>query len=289
MPIDLRWFLAFVALATSSLLATGDEPRLQKLTDAVPFPRGLALADPDGDGRDMLYVLSRGRSRGDGGADATLDDRAGTLWEVDPITGRATVFAEPTDPPFRLLDRTLDRAIDDDETDRPYCVLRWDERTRSFFICAFSGIDLPADGQHGAESGYFKKNLADAVLRYDVDEERWHVVDRHEPRFGEHYPAATEVGEQGWVRGPDNAVVIGDTLIVAAKDNDRLVAYHLPTQMAAAAPGVSARVVLADRVTLANRNGEQRTVRGHSALAADDDWLYVGFRTTGEVIRLPIV
>ncbi len=274
--------VALLALVVASQ-AVADAGELEKLTTAVPFPRGLAMADPDGDGQESLYVLSRGRSRGDGGADTRLDDQAGTLWEVDPTTGTATVFARPTMPPFRLLDRTLASANDDVTTDRPYCVLRWDESTRSFFICAFSGIDLPAGDPQAAESGYFRKNESDAVLRYDVDEGNWSVVDRHER--GTDYPHDSA----GWVRGPNNLVVAAGQLIVAAKDNDRLVGYDLAANLDKDRPGAGARVLLETDVVLSNRGNERRTVRGHSAVAVSDGWLYVGFRTSGEIIRLPIL
>ena len=282
---------------------------VERVTTAVPFPRGLSLADPDGDGREMLYVLSRGRVRGAGGADPRLDDRAGTIWEVDPATGEASVFAEPTDPPFRLLDRSVTPASADRRTDRPYCVLRWHEASRSFYLCAFSGVDLPADSADAAaaESGYFSKNYTDAVLRYDVDEQRWHEVDRHDPASLDRYPGDDG---RGWAKGPDNLAVVGDTLVVAAKDNSRLIAYDLQalsegsrgacsarrgptgTRSADQGPRLPAdpappRILLGDEVTLINRNGERRRVLGHSALAYRDGWLYVGFRTTGEIVRLP--
>ncbi len=251
--------------------------RVKVLTRDVPFPRGLALADPEGDGFESLYVLSRGRSRGDGGADPKLDDQAGTIWEVDPTTGETRVFAQPTSPPFRLLDRSLPRATHDTQTDRPYCVLRWDEMTRSFYICGFSGIDLPASDPDAAEGGYFRKNYSDVVLRFDVDTRTWSEVDRHEPDDGDHYPGR----RGGWVKGPDNLAIIGDgLLVVAAKDNDRLVLYNLHDD------NTEPRVILTDEVT--THNGERLEVLGHSALAVDGDWLYVGFRTTGQVIRVPI-
>ncbi len=256
------------------------QPTVDRVTSKIPFPRGLALVDLDRDGADELYVLSRGRVRGSGGADGRIDDRAGTIWRVDPATGETTVFAEPTSPPFKLLDRTLNRPRDDRQTDRPYCTLRWHEPTRSFYLCAFSGVDLPADGDaKAAETGYFSKNYTDAVLGYDVDDRRWFEVDRHDPQFDADFPGADS---RGWVKGPDNLVAIDDTLIVAAKDNNCLVAYDL-------AGNQPPRVVLGETVRLANRGGVARTVRGHSALGIRDDWLYVAFRTSGEVIRVPIL
>ncbi len=267
----MRYLLAIMLLLASS--ANGAE--LTRLTDATPFPRGLAMADPDGDGIASLYVLSRGRARGNGGANVTVDDKAGTIWEVDPTTGRTRVFAEPTSPPFRLLDRTLADARDDKHTDRPYCGLRYDEATHSFYIVAFSGIDLPAADVKNAESGYFRKNYSDGVLRYDIDAEQWSVVDRHEPRDGDAYPGTAG----GYAKGPNNLAIVGSTLIVAAKDNNRLIAYPLEQ------PG-AAKIVLAETISLSNMDGSSRTVLGHSALGYHDGWLYVGFRTSGEIIRL---
>ena len=281
---------------------TTAQPTVERVTSKIPFPRGLAMVDLDEDGVDELYVLSRGRVRGSGGADAKVDDQAGTIWRVDPATGEASVFARPTEPPFKLLDRTLDRPRDDRQTDRPYCTLRWHEATRSFYLCAFSGVDLPADDPVAAETGSFSKNYTDAVLGYSVDRGEWFEVDRHDPQFGADYPGADG---RGWAKGPDNLVAVDDTLIVAAKDNSRLVAYDVHQ------PATSPEIVLGDTVRLANRDGEQRTMSGHSALAVTvssdsfefgqhsqapmfgtqvlrGSWLYVAFRTSGEVIRVPL-
>ena len=241
-----------------------------------------------------LYALARGRVRDSGGVDVGLDDHAGSLWTLDPSVaspldepGRAasngTVFAQPASPPFKLLDRTLPRALDDTATDRPYCGLRWHEASKSFYLCAFSGIDIGSNDPAAAEAGSFRKNYTDAVLRYDTRTKRWSEVDRHDPADGATYPGRAGRGMQ---KGPDNLLVVGDTLVVAAKDNSRLIAYDLTPYIADpdAKPPVG-REILGEHVTV---DGADRNVLGHSGLAYKDGWLYVAFRTTSEVMRLPV-
>lgn len=282
--------LSTFALATTSTSAVGAEEggvELERLTSVIPFPRGLALADPDGDGTESLYVLSRGRVRSSGGVSGDINDQAGTLWEVDPTTGETTRFAVPTDPPFKLFDRSASPPSSDHRTDRPYCGLRWHEPTQSFYLCAFSGIDLAQDDPAKAEYGSFSKNYTDAVLRYDTRTDEWSEVDRHDPAYGANYPGQDG---RGFLKGPDNLTAVGDTLVVAAKDNSRLVAFDVaPLENNPNADLPTPRIVLGDTVKLANRGGEEHTILGHSGLAYRDGWLYVAFRTTGEVIRVPVV
>ena len=276
--------LVFLALVASGASA---DVTVERVTTTVPFPRGLATADLDGDGADELYVLSRGRVRDSGGVSGDVDDRAGTLWRVDAGTGETGVFAEPSDPPFKLFDRAADPPSSDRRADRPYCGLRWHAPTRSFYVCAFSGIDLAESDPAKAEYGSFSKNYTDAVLRYDTRTGRWSEVDRHDPQYGADYPGGDG---RGWLKGPDNLAAVGDgTMIVAAKDNSRLVAFDVsPLNDDPDAELPTPRVVLGETVRLANRDGEERTVLGHSAVGYRDGWLYVGFRTTGEVIRVPV-
>ena len=278
------------AIPTRANEAPAEQTEVRRVSTGVPFPRGLVLKDG------TLYALSRGRVRDSGGVDTRLDDRAGTLWAIDPTVAvplgepgggaaatNGRVFAEPTSPPFRLLDRSLPKATDDRDTDRPYCVLRWHEGSKSFYICAFSGIDLAASDPASAEAGSFRKNFSDAVLRYDTRTEQWSELDRHDPTDGATYPGKDD---RGPLKGPDNLLAVGDALIVAAKDNDRLVAYDLSALNknpdAAVPPG---RVILGDTVTI---EGEPMSVLGHSGLAYRDGWLYVAFRTTSQVIRVPV-
>ena len=96
---------------------------------------------------------------------AEVEDQAGTIYAVDPdvaepatpgaaaavadaVMRNGRVVARPTDPPMRLWDRSSDPPERDTRTDRPYCGLRYHAGTRSFYVCAFSGIDLkPAPGR----------------------------------------------------------------------------------------------------------------------------------------------
>ena len=58
--------------------AAEPSPRLRRVSTVVPFPRGLVLKDGE------LFVLARGRVRDSGGVDVKLEDRAGSLWRLDP-------------------------------------------------------------------------------------------------------------------------------------------------------------------------------------------------------------
>lgn len=267
-----RGILSGLALATIlALVATrGEGPALviERVSTAVPYPRGLALADG------KLYVLARGRAREAGGVDPRLDDRAGTIFEVDPaiaeplaagpseaVRKNGKAFAEPTSPPFRLLDRSLADPTQDRATDRPYCTLRHDAATRSFYVCAFSGIDKAGGG--------FSKNASDALLRYDLRTRRWHEVERG-----------------GWLEGPDNCLVVGPWLYAVAKDNSRLVRYDLGPVAADPEARPEGRLVLGDRFAVRGRGTEQHL--GHSALARHGRHLYVAFRTSSTIVRIAL-
>jgi hypothetical protein len=268
--------------------------QVYRVTTAVPFPRGLELVD----GR--MYVLARGRGRESGGADGAIDDRAGTIYVIDPEVGEpiasptiservrrnAQVFAVPTSPPFKLFDRNASPPTNDRQTDRPYCGLRYDPATRNFFVCAFSGIDKPERG--GGRD--FIKNRSDAVLRFDTRSSSWHVVERHDGTRGETYPhrdPANAPPPHGWTKGPDNCLVVGKWLYVVAKENSVLVAYDLSEiRKNPDAPPPPARVVMDFNVPM--RDGTIQKHWGHSMLAARDGFLYVGFRTSSTIIRLPL-
>lgn len=236
----------------------------------------------------------------------SIDDRGGTLFEVDPtvtepvragvpagarVARNATVWAAPSGP-FRLWDTSLPRQTDDTRTDRPYCTLAWDPRTQNLFVCGYSGIDL-ADGG-------FRKNATDSVLRYDTRVKRWFVVEQHDPRGiaidaaavvpNDRYPhhdPATSPAPHGWLNGPDGAVAAGRYLYVVAKDNSLMAQYDLASvaRDPTAAPPPS-RVVLRQRVAL--RTGGVLAVEGHCAVATWGKFLYVAFRTSSQVIRLPL-
>jgi hypothetical protein len=268
--------------------------QVQRISTAVPFPRGLVLLEG------KLYVLARGRVREAGGADGTIDDRAGTIYMVDPNVGEritsntvsqkvrynGTVFAEPTQPPFKLFNRTAWPAFRDRETDRPYCTLRYDPVTRNFFICAFSGIDKVPD----PDGSTFSKNTNDAIMRYDTRTKKWYDVERHNLQAGGNYPhhdPASRPPPHGWLNGPDNCVAVGRWLYCAAKDNSLLMAYDL-SDIAnnPDAPPPQARWVMDHAINIKGE-GKQHFF-GHSMLAERDGWLYVGYRTSSVIVRFPL-
>lgn len=229
-------------------------PSVTPVTTAVPFPRGLVR---DGD---TLYVLSRGRVRDAGGTDVAVDDRAGSVWAVDLASGAAREAGVATDPPFRLLDRSLPAALDDVRTDRPYCILRRDPATGVLYFCAFSGIDKPIDAYAGAgDRQYFRKNRSDALFSFDPATGKYAEVFRGPP-----------------LDGPNNCYVWGDTLLVANKEASSIVGIDLSTRKA---------VVLAGREFDVEGLGRQ-TYLGHSMIAVRDGWVYLGFRTSSVILRV---
>lgn len=267
---------------------------VERVTTAVPFPRGLQMVDGS------LYVLSRGRVREYGGVDGSIDDKAGYLFKVDPnvaepasvtevsdaVRNNGLVIATPQSPPFKLFDRSLKPATKDRETDRPYCGLTYHEGTQSFYICAFSGIDKPeVKGQ-----SIFSKNLTDAVLRFDMRTQKWYEVERHDIEKGGLYPhhdPRTQKAPHGWLNGPDNCLAIGQSLYAVAKDNSRLIRYDLfALQRDPEAGAPPSHFVLGDKLTL--KDGSTLDISGHSMLAARDGWLYVGTRTSSHVFRIPL-
>ncbi len=264
---------------------------VERVTTAVPFPRGLQMVDGD------LVVLARGRVRGSGGVSAEVEDRAGTLFVVDPtvsqpadepevspaVRNNARVLAEPTDPPFMLWDRTSNPPEADTRTDRPYCVLRYHAASRSLFICGFSGIDMPP--RPGAAS--FSKNATDSVLRYDLRTGKWSELERHQAGTWDypHHDPATNDPPHGLLKGPDNLLVVGDWLYAVAKDNSALVRYDLrPYIDNPDAPPPAGEVVFGETLNV-NGLGEQ-AYSGHSMLAERDGWLYVGYRTSSVIVRV---
>lgn len=267
--------------------------QVDRVTTAVPFPRGLVWRDG------KLYVLARGRVREAGGADGAIDDQAGTIFEVDPeiaepithkevsqrVRGNGKVFATPTSPPFHLLDRSLRPATRDRETDRPYCALRFDHASRNFFLCAFSGIDKAGD-----QPGYFSKNLHDAILRFDTRVKQWFTVERHDIEKGGIYPhhgPDTNPPPHGWLNGPDNCLVVGRWLYAVAKDNSLLVRYDLSAiRDRHDAPPPPSHWVMDSGIALEGR-GWQRHY-GHSMLALRDGYLYIGYRTSSTIVRIKL-
>lgn len=267
---------------------------IERVTTKPPFPRGLQLVDG------KLYVLCRGRVREYGGVSAAVEDQAGTLYVVDPGVAEAyaggdpgaavrengAVLALPTDPPFQLWDRAASPPTSDRETDRPYCGLTFHAPTRSFYLCAFAGVDKPeAKGQ-----STFSKNLTDAILRYDLRTEKWYEVERHDIEKGGLYPhhdPARAKPPHGWLNGPDNCLALGDWLYAVSKDNSLLVRYDLRALAADPEAGAPpSTFVLGQDVTV--QRGEKLRIEGHSALGYHDGWLYVATRTSSHVVRVKL-
>jgi hypothetical protein len=196
------------------------------------------------------------------------------------------VFAPPTAPPFRLWDRAASPPTKDRETDRPYCGLTYHEPTKSFYLCAFSGVDKPeAKGQ-----STFSKNLTDAILRYDVRTRKWYEIERHDIEKGGLYPHHDpERGKppHGWLNGPDNCLALGDWLYAVSKDNSLLVRYDLRALVADPEAGApSSEVVLAQEVIVQKK--QPLRLEGHSALGYHAGWLYLATRTSSHVVRLEL-
>lgn len=283
--------LVIIGSMTTACAASPDrEPLIQRVSTVPPFPRGLAIVDDD------LYVLCRGRVRSAGGVTATIDDEAGSIYVIDPtlaedlkagpvgpaVRTNGHLFVAPSDPPLHLWDRTASPPESDTRTDRPYCTLRYHDASDSFYICAFSGVDLP---RTAADPIAFSKNRTDAILRLDRRTRTWSVIDRHRADSSTypHSHPITTPPPHGWVNGPDNCLPIGDQLYVVAKDNSRVVRYDLSDVRPGTASIPRGWPVLGERIPT---SAGEVTMRGASALAYNDGWLYIAYRTTSEIIRI---
>lgn len=300
------------------VVAPVTEKQVSRVSTAVPFPRGLHLMDG------KLYVLARGRVRESGGVDSAIDDRAGTIFAIDPnvsepiattevspaVRDNGVVFAEPTDPPFKLFNRAAKTPTADRETDRPYCSLRYDPLTKNFFLCAFSGIDKPE-----GKASTFSKNTNDGIHRFDTRTKTWHIVEKHNVEAGGNYPhhdPYSRPAPHGWLNGPDNCLAVGNWLYGVAKDNSMMARYDL-REIAAKpdAPAPPSEWVLGEEIRVSNLIEEMpkdkenkfksffkknakapaaQSIRllGHSMLAARDGWLYIGYRTSSVIVRVPL-
>jgi hypothetical protein len=89
----------FLSLCLTAIVTA--EVQVETVTTHIPCPRGIVVEG------EMMTVLSRGRVRRAGGVSADVNDLAGTLWTIDLKTGKVETLAEPTDPPFRLWDRSI--------------------------------------------------------------------------------------------------------------------------------------------------------------------------------------
>lgn len=296
----------FLPYAKSAVaVPTEQATQLERVTTAVPWPRGLVST------KDGLVALARGRHRNAGGIDPTVNDAAGTLFKVDPdcfepvirseaagqkVRRNAEVFVAAQGSPFKLYDAEQGAPIDANEIDRPYCTLAYDPVSSNYFICGYSGVDLPAKR--------FRKNATDSILRYDTRDEAWHVVEQHDPsvvptselsrivpnQYYPHHDSATSQAPHGYLNGPDGALVVGDYLYAVGKDNHILVRYDLrEVRRDPSAGAPESQVVFQREVNMLLDGKLQRVeVLGASALEAKDGFLYVGFRTSSIILRLPI-
>ncbi len=288
--------------------------RIYRVSTVVPWPRGLAWYG------DRLIVLARGRHRRAGGLDPRIQDQAGTLFLLDPDLGEevlpssspplvgpdepvskppsktnGVIFARPQSPTFHLYDPSIAPA-EAHEIDRPYCSLVHDPASQSFFICGFSGIDLPGSK--------FRKNATDSILRFDLRNHLWSVVESHASQkvpvsalskvvpntFFPHHDPKTQAPPHGWLNGPDALCIGGNSLFAAAKDNHLVVSYDLralrKNPLAAAPPS---RVILGPKQRiLVGKELRVIPVLGPSALTVYKGYLYVGYRTTSVVVRYPL-
>lgn len=259
-----------------------------------------------------LVVLTRGRHRSDGGVSHELNDMAGQLVEIDPnvaepvIHGRPAghavrsngrVLALPTHPPFHAFDHSRP-AEQDTLMDRPYCGLDYDPVSRNLIVCCYSGAELDGGKR-------FRKHATDALLRFDLRDARWRIVEQHDhsvvpaAAMGEvisndyypHHDPATNPPPHGWLNGPNGCAVAGDYLYAVGKDNHLVVRYDLaPVRQSPDAPPPDAVAVLGPRVAMRLPGGEVRDIEvlGACAVAARDGYLYIAYRTSSVVIRLPI-
>jgi len=276
----------------------------ERVSAGVPWPRGIVFVE------DRLVVLARGRHRRAGGIDPRIRDHSGSLFTVDPrisetvrpgrlasnaVIRNAALLAPPADPPFHLYDGRTE-PIEAVLLDRPYCTLVYDRVSRNFFVCGYSGVDLP-----GAR---FRKNATDSVLRFDLRTERWSLVEGHDPRSvrreelgyvvpNDRYPHAdpkTSLPPHGWLNGPNGACVSGRYLLVCGKDNHLVAAYDLRGIRKDPRSGPPRGLpVLGPDLEIETPLGRKKTrVLGPSALARWGDHLYVGYRTSSIVLRFDV-
>ncbi len=282
---------------------------LERITNAVPWPRGVRYVDG------TLYALARGVHRSAGGPNPDIQDMAGTLFRVDPnvsepvvkgeapgdaVSTNGSVYAAASAPPFFLWDRRLPSTLDR-RAQRPYCTLVYDEPSQNLFICGFSGIDLPKPHK-------FRKNSTDCVLRYDMNLERWLTVDVHnplhvpeaehkkviDPKYYPHHDITKNPPPHGMINGACGAAIAGRYLYVGAKDNTALVQYDLDgirkNPLAGAPPArfIFHRPSFEKNVFVQVKGHGNTYVEGTCAIGVHEGYLYVCFRTTSQILRFPL-
>lgn len=296
--------------------------RLQRLSTAVPWPRGITLIGK------TAYLLARGVPRQPGGPHPFVFDRAGTIFTVDTriwewvprqkkhfkpvskkVRANAKAFAPPDQNVFKLWGRDekgkqVRVPWEDIDTDRPYATLVWDTKSRNFFICGFSGIDnAPRSNEFN-----FRKNGNDAILRFDQRDRSWREVERHdanrikksvrknpkttwldnihyEPKKGSTKPP------QGLLNGPDGLHVFGAYLLAVAKDNDVVARYSLDRiRKNPKAQCPQSAIIFKGKKTKKIKTVNSKVVDfgGYSSLAVHAGKLYLGGRDHNRIVRMPI-
>ena len=279
--------------------------RLERVSTGVPWPRGMVMVDGE------LVALARGRHRNAGGIAPGVLDSSGSLFRVNPavtepvVRGRAAgaavrsnaqVLVQPSETTFLLYRPEAGAPIDQISLDRPYCTLAYDELSKNYFICGYSGVDLPGKK--------FRKNATDSIHRFDTRSGQWSTVELHDvdsvPRdeldyvvSNEYYPhhdPERNAAPHGLLNGPNGAWIVGRYLYAVGKDNHTLAQYDLSEIRENPEAGPPpARIVMRDRVEL-KLDGEWQRVQlfGHSALVSHQGFLYVGYRTSSVVVRFPL-
>jgi hypothetical protein len=193
-------------------------------------------------------------------------------------------------------------ATNDTLTDQPYCKLMFDPPSRNWFVVCFSGIDLASD------KPTFRKNATDAVHRYNVGTKKWYVVEAHDATkvpadllgqfipndtFPHHDPAKNKA-PHGFPNGACGGAIAGKYLYITAKDNSALIQYDLdeirknPDAGPPKGRYVFHRASPKDDVFLEFKGHGNTYVEGTCGALAHGGYLYVTFRTTSQLIRIPI-
>jgi hypothetical protein len=294
----------------SERAAAQEEATLDRVTTVVPWPRGIVWHEG------KLYVLARGVHRSAGGPQPDIPDMAGHIFEVDPnvyepvvkgqppgeaVMKNGKVFIEPTTPPFHIWNRQAP-ATNDMLTDQPYCRLMLDVPSKNFFVVCFAGIDL------ASKSPTFRKNATDAVHRFNLTTRKWYVVEAHDetkvPAEDQgqwipndtfpHHDITKSKPPHGLVNGACGGTIVGKYLYITAKDNTALAQYDLDEIRRSPDAGPpKARYIFyrsgpKDDVFIQTRKHGNMYVEGTCGALAHAGHLYLTFRTTSQLIRVPI-
>lgn len=279
--------------------------RLERINAGIPWPRGIACVD------DQLVIVARGRHRNYGGPAQDYEDHGGTLYLVDPaisepyapgvvpserIIANQTVLSEPDPKVVHVFDRSK-APIENKLMNRPYCTLVYDPLSHNVIFCAYSGVDT-------GEKPFFRKNATDAIYRYDLRSKSWGVIELHRDDVvpddarsavisNEYYPHHNPFwnsAPHGRLNGPNSCAVAGRYLYGVGKDNHTLARYELDEIRKDPNAGAPESIkVLGEQIDVRIEGRVQRIpMLGHSAVAANKEWLYLGARTSSIVVRFPL-